>query len=375
MSPRLSALIVFVVAAGLSAEEPAPPKKNLAEAARALPDTLSGKPLTFVPLAAEAPKELKGDLSDAAWKNAATLDFVVNLSGEQPKFKTTAKVFCTKDALYVGLDFADPDPDNPKTDGAIWERDGVEFFIFPGEDLRQKLYYQAILDATNQTQFFHTHIYPKHNNHTQSGRWTPSLQSATAKNKTGWTAELRIAFSDLSIPKSVEEGKSLWRMALYRNRPARGTEKSQSYGWSPTMGESYHCSWKFGYVVMEQFATEELIQQIIERKKKEAELATTPVASEAVKTEIKMLVQKLGHDVYQERASAHERMTALIAEDRGAETFAEELLRAAERETEDAEIRSRSRKLLTGIRERKQPDEDPLPGNVRHPQMMQSVDY
>jgi len=365
MSMRLLGLAFTVVAAGLWAEEPAPaaPAKSLSEAAKALPDKLAGKPLAFIPLVAEAPKELKGDLSDAAWEKSATLNFVSNQSADEPKFKTVAKAFCTQDAFYLGVQFDDPDPDNPKIDGAIWERDGLEFFIFPGEDLRQKLYYQAILDQSNQVQFFHTHIYPKHNNHAQSGQWTPSIQTKTVKSKSGWSAEMRIAFDDVSPPKAVLEGKSLWRMALYRNRPARGEHKAQSYGWSPTLGDSYHCSWKFGYVVMEQFATVELIQQILERKKKEGDKEAAITASDPVKTEIKALVVKLGHDVYQERTTAHERLAALTADDRAAETFAEETLRAAERESDDAEVRSRARKLLAGIRERKSPDEDPLPGN------------
>ncbi|HYF49191.1 MAG TPA: sugar-binding protein [Planctomycetota bacterium] len=361
---RSIALIWILVAFIVAAEEPAP-AKNLGEAAKGLPDKLQGKPLAFVPLIAEPPKELKGDLSDPVWQKASTLKFATNNTGDEVKFPTSAKVFCSKEAFYLGVQFEDPDVDNAKTDGEIWERDGLEFLIFPGEDLRQKLYYQVILDSKNQHQCFYTHIYPKHNNHCQSGQWTPSLQSAVAKSKTGWTAELRIAFSDLSVPKNVEEGKSLFRMAVYRNRAPRGGDKIQNYAWSPTLADSYHCSWKFGYALVEAYATEELIKQIIERKKKEGETTNAASVADAVKNEIKALVEKLGHDNYQERSTAHEKLAAMTTNDRGAELYAEELLRTAERETDDAEIRSRARKLLAGIRERKNPDEDPLPGYQR----------
>jgi hypothetical protein len=362
-------VICMLVAAGAvaMAADPAP----LAEIAKKLPQKLAGKPVAFVPLVANAPAKLNGDLSDPAWKNATEISLSDNHTGEAAKFKSTAKIFCTKDAFYIGVQFADPDPEHPKLDGAIWERDGFEFFIYPGEEPKQKLYYQAIVDSAGQNQHFYTHIYPKHASRALQGQWTPSLQSATAKGKDGWTGELRISFDDLSLSKEVETKKTPWRMAIYRNRPARGEEKQQSYGWAPTLNDSYHSAWRFGYIVPEPYASEELISDLIARQEKIAAATATEILAADGQAEVKILVEKLGNDAYPERLGAHEKLAALIKKNRGYELFIEECLRTAERQSDDAEVRNRSRKLLAAIRDARNPDEDPPPEGYAVPQVIQ----
>jgi len=335
----------------------------VAEAAKKLPQRFENKPLVFIPLVAEAPKELKGDLSDPAWSKAAVLDFQVSLSAQPIEFKSEARVFCTADALYVGVKFDEPDTDKLKDDGAIWERDGFECFLLPGEEVKQKLYYQVIVDASGKTLVSRTHMYPKYQYRALMGNWSPKLEQATAKSKTGWSGELRITFSDLTLPKEVESKESLWRLALYRNRPGHNGEASQYYAWSPTLNNFHHTPARFGYALLAPYASEELIQKLIERGHAANKVEAEAPLAEATAKQIHQQIQKLGSEVFEERNQASAELAELMKARKNQEQYIEEALRKAETDTEDIEVRSRARKLLQNLREARDPDEDPPPEN------------
>lgn len=365
LSLAFAAVCCFSALAG----EPDPKEMAaVAEAAKKLPEIFSKKPLLFIPYVAEAPKELKGDLSDPAWAKAAVMNFQVSLTAQPIQFKTEARLFCTGEALYVGMRCEEPSMDKLKQDGQVWERDSLEFFIYPGEDLRGKLYSQIVMDAGSDIGFYRCHLYPKQQYRGLHEAWQPTVEHATAKEKTGWTAEMKVKFADLKLTPEAEKRSSLWRLALYRNRPGRDGEANQAYGWSPTLNNFHHTPQRFGYVVLAPFATTALIEKIIERAKPQDTPADAPLA-EAVAKEIGASIAKLGSDTFEERQQAQERLAELIKQGAAQTKFIEEALRKAETESEDTEVKTRARKLLRTIRDTSDPDEDPPPDQIKNPQV------
>jgi hypothetical protein len=367
---RIKLVLAFVAAGcclGVLAGEPdAKEMAALAEAAKKLPENFNKKPLLFIPFVAEAPKELKGDLSDPAWAKAAVMNFQVSLTAQPIQFKTEARVFCTAEALYLGMRCEEPSLDKLKQDGQVWERDSLEFFIFAGEDSRGKLYSQVVMDAGSDIGFYRCHLYPKQQYRGLHEAWQPTVEHATAKEKAGWTAEMKLKFSDLGkLSAEVENKNTLWRMALYRNRPGRDGEANQAYGWSPTLNTFHHTPQRFGYVMLAPFATPALVETIIERAKPQDKPADAPLADAVVK-EIGDLIKKLGSDVFEERQQTQDRLAELIKQNEAQEKFIDEALRKAEAESEDTEIKTRARKLLLTIRDSSDPDEDPPPDSIRN---------
>ena len=328
-----------------------------------LPEKLEGKPLVFIPRLSEAPKELKGDLSDPVWQHAATLNFVSNPSGSPVKFKTNARLFSSKEALYIGVQFEDPDTAHFKLEGARWERDGLEFFLEPQEDLKLKMYHQVLLDAANKSETARLHIYPHHKNRQINELWSPKFQSATAKTKNSWSAEFCIPFDDLPLSHNNDQGKLLWRLDLFRFRPERGSEMAQNYAWAPTLADSHHYSARFGFAVLEGFANDALLKEIIARKVQElsasSALSSAALPDEAQKKEMASLIVKLGDDNYTEREAAHQNLTTLLKTNFACATFIDDALRLASRQSDDVEVRSRVDKLLIVAKECLNPDDDP----------------
>ena len=90
-----------------------------------LPGEYQNRPLVGIPQL-PAPEKLTGDLSDPVWQQAAALPMNNPATGEPPKHETTARVFCTDDALYIGFRCAEPSDGPLDTKGEFWDRDEVE---------------------------------------------------------------------------------------------------------------------------------------------------------------------------------------------------------------------------------------------------------
>lgn len=336
----------------------------LQAAAAKLPATFQNRPLVFIPLVTAAPKELKGDLSDPAWAKGAKLDFVVNFSGNPAQFKSEARVFCTADALYVGVKFADPDPDNLATAAPeIWERDSFEVFLFPGEDPRGKLYYQTIIDANNREVTTYSHLYPRRKLAGLKGEWKPRLRHAVKANHDGWTGELRIPFSELKLPPEVLEKKSLWRLDLFRTRPWRNNAPMECSSWSPTLNEYNHTAPRFGYALLAPFATAELLDSVTARAAAQQAAPTAPPSAAQAK-EIAAQIEALGSEAYQLRHGAAVRLEEMMA-DRNAAAYLEQVLAKTSKDSPDTETRLRAHRLMLRARQMLSPDEDVPPPNLR----------
>ena len=93
-----------------------------------------------------APAKLTGDLKDPVWEKAATFKMIVTKTGAPAKFNTEVRLFCTADALYIGVTLDDPDPANAVVANAFaWQNDSIELFVYPGASCAGgKLYYQSV---------------------------------------------------------------------------------------------------------------------------------------------------------------------------------------------------------------------------------------
>ncbi|HSP34617.1 MAG TPA: carbohydrate binding family 9 domain-containing protein, partial [Thermoanaerobaculia bacterium] len=167
---------------------------------------------------ADTPITIDGDLSDAAWKNAARVEkwYEINVSDNaEPSVKSVGYLTYDAKYLYAGFEFFDPDPSQirgPYNDrdhisgntddfcGILLDtrndkRSGVEMFV-----TARGTQYDAVTDdfsgEDSSPDFF----------------W----DAATKITKTGWTAEMRIPFSSLRYdnPNPRE-----WGIMLYRNYP------------------------------------------------------------------------------------------------------------------------------------------------------------
>jgi hypothetical protein len=84
-----------------------------------------------------------------------------------------------------------------------------------------------------------------------------------------------------------------------------------------------------------------------------------------VKAEVPELIAKLGHDLFEERNRANDRIVELIKQRQANHAFIEEQLRKSGTDIDDTEVRVRAGKLLRLISENRNPDDDPPPSNMR----------
>jgi hypothetical protein len=360
----LLALIVLIFTPSLFAtEEPVPAEAvaKIAEAAKELPQQFENKPLLFIPQL-DAPKQLKGDLSDPVWEKAAPFKLIAVEKGEivPARFTTVGHIFCTADALYVGVKLDDPDPATATVSNPMaWQNDSIEFFLYPGESCKGgKMYYQIVIDAAKKVEFYHTHIYPKQGFRNLTEAWKPSADCEVTKDATSWTLELKLKFSDLSLSDEARAKKSVWRMDMFRNRCERGGIKSQSYAWTPTDGSgSYHVCGRYGYVLPAAFATPEFVAELAARAKESApELAP----SQERITTIMELIGRLGNDDYNIRNTAMLNLNSMVEEKKPLATFIQKLLKKTLAETDDSEVKLRSIKVLNVCNSALNPDDDEI---------------
>ncbi len=178
-----------------------------------------------VPCLATGPA-LRGDLSDGAWKGAATTGRMGNADGVSPVAAATeAFVLAGPDSLYVG--FACDEPHVAKLvtetsgrDGPVYTDDCVEIILDPPRGKTWCYHF-----AVNVAGVIWDEL------HLPSGKRQGYSATATARGKVHpdrWTCEVRIPFADIGgkpLPGEV------WGINLCRER--RAGEKLELSSWSP----------------------------------------------------------------------------------------------------------------------------------------------
>lgn len=164
------------------------------------------------------PIVIDGVLDDAGWSDVAPIDtwFEVNPGNNTvPKVRNRGRLTYDGDALYIGLEFDDPDPGSIRA--AVTDRDnltresdsggvimdptasghaGLVFLVNP-----RGVQYDAVLDDNGNDEDPSPDYF-----------W----DSAVHITDKGWTLEIRIPFSSLSFSR---QNPQPFRMLLYRNYP------------------------------------------------------------------------------------------------------------------------------------------------------------
>ena len=168
-----------------------------------------------VPLV-DKPPIVDGDLTDAAWQQAAQLtDFRIFRSEAKPEDKTIA--YLCQDGVWLYLGFRCEDSQAAKIKPVVFVRDqsvhsddSVEFFLDPG--MGGKRYYHFLMNVagTLGDQMVQKGELPRRD-------WNAPTKSATRVEAWGWSGELAIPIYTITQDRS----KGPWLFNICRNQRTR----------------------------------------------------------------------------------------------------------------------------------------------------------
>ncbi len=178
--------------------------------------TPSTKSARAVRISGAAPR-IDGALDDAVWSQATAItDFVqkIPVEGASPSVTTQVRLLYDDDALYIGARLNRPDPSAIRT--SITRRDGdsdAEVFIVSLDTYLDKrtAYSFSLSSGGVRGDFYHSQ------DSEDSGReaqFDPVWSGRARVDSAGWTAELRIPFSQLRFNAAAAQ---TWGLQLTRN--------------------------------------------------------------------------------------------------------------------------------------------------------------
>jgi hypothetical protein len=324
-----------------------------------LPARYGKLPLLWIPKLAD-PAKLVGNLSDPVWNSAAHFSLLGTVSGEPLPLATEALLFCSDSAFYVGVRCQEPKlGELVVTQDDLWANDSIELFLEPYKDTIQKPYHQVVVNNAGKTEAHRYHLYQKVRNSAPLGEtvWKPKLEIATGRTDKEWMLEIKLPFKEMMIGEDARKKQTLWRMNLYRTRPAKSDSKdSLSWALSPPRVARYHEPGKFAYALPETFATKEFIDTVVR---------TAPV-SEPDKpvdpAEVEKRLAELGSDSFDTRQAAVDRLREIFhANAKMAETVEARLKQLVE-QTKVAETWAAAHDALTILKVDIDNEDDPPPG-------------
>lgn len=179
-----------------------------------------------------APITINGILDEPAWQSAPVITNLVQSDqheGEAATERTEVRVLYDDDALYVGAWMYDSHPDSIvarmcRRDDSI-ASDRFMFFVDPLHDRRSGYYFSVSASGvlTDGTLF---------NDSWDDNSWDGVWQAKVHRDKQGWTAELRIPFSQMRFR---HDARTVWGIN-FRREIARRTERD--WLWYPRKLES-----------------------------------------------------------------------------------------------------------------------------------------
>jgi hypothetical protein len=189
---------------------------------------------------AASPPALDGLVDDPCWSAVPwTSDFVQwePTEGEPPTYQTSFKILYDDDALYIAYRAYDADPQNISDLLARRDHfpgDWVEINIDSYFDHRTAFSFTSSVSGVRGDEFV-----SDDGNH-WDGNWDPIWELRTRVDPEGWTAEVRIPFSQLRFPNQEEQ---VWGIQVQR-RLFRKEERSlwqpkskKDRGWVSRFGE------------------------------------------------------------------------------------------------------------------------------------------
>tara|TARA_R110002020_G_scaffold1998_2_gene9155 strand:+ start:17046 stop:19697 length:2652 start_codon:yes stop_codon:yes gene_type:complete len=195
---------------------------------------------TTKPLENVAMPVLDGLLDDSAWDVVEWAgDYIENNPDENtpPSFQTKFKIVYDSDFLYIGVRCYDKQPDSivrrlSRRDG--FEGDWVEFNIDSYHDKRTAFSFTITAAGVKGDEFI------SDNGNNWDTSWNPIWYAKTNQDGEGWTAELKIPFSQLKFGKSVEQIWGLQSTRLFFRREERSLWQRKPVdtpGWVSEFGE------------------------------------------------------------------------------------------------------------------------------------------
>jgi hypothetical protein len=177
-----------------------------------------GEPLVAVRLGPSERIALTGRLDHPAWARAPVFDaFTVKAPelGARPQHETKLRLLFDDQALYVGIDALDPQPDRIRAplvrhDNVNRTQDFVAVYVDP-MGARQSAQWFRVNAAGSTADGMHTHA----DDHED---FAPDFDfdAAAARHDAGWSGVLRIPFASLRFPRGENR---LWRMMVVRRIP------------------------------------------------------------------------------------------------------------------------------------------------------------
>ncbi len=212
----LSVILAFSAFAQTGAQTPATASSGTVRSMRAA--RLAGK-IT-----------LDGKLDEAVWAAAQPAENFTQSypdEGAPPTQKTEVRVLYDDDALYVGAHMFDTHPDSiaaqlARRDATGIYSDWLHVVIDTYHDRRSAFRFSVNPRAV-QKDVLHT------DDRNEDLNWDAVWQVATSVDSTGWTAEIRIPFSQLRFGGAAKGQERLWGMQIQRDIARRDERDS----WSP----------------------------------------------------------------------------------------------------------------------------------------------
>jgi hypothetical protein len=234
MKPARTALLVILAAAASGCGG----QGELSGQAARFADFRGGKDApTYRAVLVEAAPKVDGEM-DPGYEAAEPIRFVfINGARRSPKAPTTARLVCTRDALYVLFRCRYTDPGAVQWsrrvhDEAVWHDNNVEVFLDPTGTGGSR-YYQLTVNVGGTT----SDSYAR-----QQNAWDPKLQVATKVRPGEWTAEVKIPFDELRLQRG--RINKVWRMNLTRFTLAPAEDTS----WCVLGDYNSHVPGRFGYL-------------------------------------------------------------------------------------------------------------------------------
>lgn len=181
------------------------------------------------------PIDIDGKLDEPAWKSAPVSDRFVQ-SYPKPDAPATdpteVRVLYDDDALFVGVRMFDSHPDSIV--GQLTRRDPTSVYSD---------YVYVIVDSYHDRRTaFAFGVNPLgvqrdlllYNDNSQDQNWDAVWESAAHVDSTGWSAELRIPFSQLRFAGSAADTERVWGFEVFRD-VARRNERDSWAPWDPAL--------------------------------------------------------------------------------------------------------------------------------------------
>jgi hypothetical protein len=195
-----------------------------------VPELLASRELVAVKVSLPAPV-IDGRLDEAEWSSAPRAARFVQREpepGAEALLSTEASVLFDEDAVYVGVWLHDPEPGRIQAPFLRRDDEGISDWVFVEIDSR-----------FDRRTGFSLGVNPRgvqcdgawSNDTLYDASWNAVWEAAARVVSSGWTAEFRIPFSQLTFqrPSETGTGDSVWGFNVFRSNPRTGEVSN----WAP----------------------------------------------------------------------------------------------------------------------------------------------